>query len=45
MIYNFDTDDKSVGTAALIAYAIYRSRNKQRFKVTPEMFSKLPTWQ
>ena len=41
MIYNFDTDDKSVGTAALIVYAIYRSRNKQRFKVTPEMWGQI----
>ncbi|MFU8927564.1 hypothetical protein [Acinetobacter puyangensis] len=41
MIYNFDTDDKSVATAALVVYATYRSRDRKRFKVTPEMWGQI----
>lgn len=41
MIYNFDTDDHSSATAALIVYAIYRSRDKRRFKVSPEMWGQI----
>lgn len=41
MIYNFDTDDKNEATAALIVYAIYRSRDRKRFKVSPEMWGQI----
>lgn len=41
MIYNFDTDDHNSATAALIVYAIYRSRDKRRFKVSPEMWGQI----
>jgi len=36
--YNFDTDDHTAATAALLVYAIYRSRDSKRFKVTPDMW-------
>jgi hypothetical protein len=39
MYYNFDTDDHAAATAALLVYAIYRSRDIKRFKVTPDMWS------
>lgn len=41
MFYNFDTDDERVATAALLVYAIYRSRDAKRFKVTPDMWGQL----
>lgn len=39
MIYNFDTSDDNAATAAFLVYAVYRSRDVKRFKVTPEMWS------
>lgn len=41
MVYNFDTSDSVAATAALITYAIYRSRDMKRFKVTPEMWGQI----
>lgn len=41
MIYNFDTDDKVTATAALLLYAVYRSRDKNRFKTSPEMWGQI----
>ena len=41
MYYQFDTDDKSAATAALMVYVVYRSRDSRRFKVTPDMWSKI----
>lgn len=38
MIYNFDTSDQNAATAALLVYAIYRSRDVKKFKVTPSMW-------
>lgn len=38
MYYNFDTDDHTAATAALLVYAVYRSRDSKRFKVTPDMW-------
>ena len=38
MYYNFDTDDSTGAVAALLVYAIYRSRDVKRFKVTPDMW-------
>lgn len=40
-IYGFDTDDRDRATAALMVYAIYRSRNRARFKVTPTMWDQV----
>lgn len=39
MIYNFDTSDENAATAAFLVYAVYRSRDTKRFKVTPEMWN------
>lgn len=41
MIYQFDTDDRSAGTAALLLYAVYRSRDVRRFKVSPDMWAQI----
>jgi len=41
MIYQFDTDDREAATAALLVYAVYRSRDSRRFKVTPDMWAKI----
>lgn len=39
MIYNFDTSDENAATAAFLVYAVYRSRDMKRFKITPEMWN------
>lgn len=39
MYFNFDTNDENAAIAALLVYAIYRSRDVKRFKITPEMWS------
>lgn len=41
MIYNFDTHDPTASTAALLVYAVYRSRDKRKFKVSPEMWGQI----
>ena len=41
MIYNFDTHQDSAAIAALCVYAIYRSRDKRKFKVSPEMWGQI----
>jgi hypothetical protein len=41
MIYTFDTEDHSAATAALLVYAIYRSRDIRRFKVSPDMWAQI----
>lgn len=41
MIYNFDTDNRDYAICALLVYAIYRSRDKAKFKVTPEMWGQI----
>ncbi len=38
MYYNFNTQDERLATGALLVYAIYRSRNMKRFKVSPDMW-------
>jgi hypothetical protein len=38
MYYNFDTDERNSAIAGLLVYAIYRSRDSKRFKVTPDMW-------
>lgn len=39
MIYNFDTNDRDAATAALLIYAVYRSRDRRRFRVTPDLWA------
>lgn len=41
MIFNFDTTEHESAVAALVVYAIYRSRDKRRFKVSPEMWGQI----
>lgn len=41
MIYKFDTEDKNRATCALVVYAIYRSRNINRFKVSTKMWDQI----
>ena len=41
MIYGFDTADTHIATAALMVYATWRSRDKKRFKVTPELWGQI----
>ncbi|MFZ5687858.1 MAG: hypothetical protein ACOY9Y_06660 [Bacillota bacterium] len=38
MYYNFDTEHQGTAVAALLVYAIYRSRDSKRFKVSPDMW-------
>lgn len=38
MYYNFDTEDQQAAVAALLVYAIYRSRDSKRFKVSLDMW-------
>ncbi len=40
-IYGFDTDDETEATASLIVYAVYRSRNTKRFKISLDMWAKI----
>ena len=41
MIYGFDTSEQPAATAALLVYAIYRSRDRKRYKATPDMWSQI----
>lgn len=41
MIYGFDTSDHSAATAALMVYAVWRSRDRGRFKVTPDVWGQI----
>lgn len=41
MLYGFDTERSQDATAALMLYAIYRSRDTKRFKITPDMWSQI----
>ncbi len=38
MYYSFDTKDENAAIAALLVYGIYRSRDRKRFKITPDMW-------
>jgi hypothetical protein len=38
MYYNFDTEDHQAAVAALLVYAIYRSRDTKRFKISLDMW-------
>jgi hypothetical protein len=41
MLYRFDTTDEPAAIAALLLYATYRSRDKTRFKVSPDMWEQM----
>lgn len=40
-IYNFDCETKEEATAALLVYAVYNSRNRDKFKVSTEMWGQI----
>lgn len=41
MIYGFDCDDRDVATASLLVYVVWRSRDRARFKVTPDVWGQV----
>jgi hypothetical protein len=41
MYYNFDINDHESAVAALLVYAIYRSRDKKRFKISLDMWGQI----
>jgi hypothetical protein len=41
MLYGFDTDDSNAAVAALLVYAVWRSRDRSRYKVTPDVWSQV----
>jgi hypothetical protein len=41
LIYGFDTDDTHAATAALLVYAIYRSRDARRYRITPDLWAQI----
>lgn len=41
MTHGFDTDDPRAAAAALLVYAAWRSRDKRRFKITPDVWSQV----
>ena len=40
-IYGFDTTDEHAATAALLVYAVYRSRDRTRYKASPDMWEQI----
>lgn len=38
MIHGFDTEDHATAVAALLVYAVWRSRDARRFKITPDVW-------
>lgn len=41
MIYGFDCADQDAATAALLVYVVWRSRDKARFKITPDVWGQV----
>lgn len=41
MLYGFDTSDGAAATGALLVYAVWRSRDMRRFKITPDVWGKI----
>src|SRR5690606_12549633 len=39
--YGFDTDELVDATGALVVYAVYRSRDMRRYKVTPDIWDQI----
>lgn len=40
-VYGFDTDDIDAATGALLVYAVWRSRDPRRFKITPDVWAQV----
>lgn len=41
MIYGFDTQEEDAAVGALLVYAIWRSRDVRRYKITPDVWSQV----
>lgn len=41
MIHGFDTEDEAAAAGALLVYAAWRSRDRRRFKVTPDVWAQV----
>jgi hypothetical protein len=41
MVYGFDSDDAGAATGALLLYALWRSRDVRRFKITPDVWAQI----
>ncbi|HEX7072948.1 MAG TPA: hypothetical protein VF226_02825 [Hyphomicrobiaceae bacterium] len=41
MIYGFETDDENAAIAALIVYVVWRSRDRVKFKITPDVWGQV----
>jgi hypothetical protein len=41
MLYHFDTTDEPAAVAALLVYAVYRSRDKARYKISMDMWEQI----
>lgn len=41
MIYGFDTSDEPAAIAALMVYVVWRSRDRVRFKITPDVWGQV----
>ncbi|TCO70252.1 hypothetical protein [Rhodovulum euryhalinum] len=41
MIYGFETDDENAAIAALIVYVCWRSRDRAKFKITPDVWGQI----
>jgi hypothetical protein len=39
VIYHFDTDREDIATAALLVYAVWQSRDRSRYRITPDVWS------
>lgn len=41
MLYGFDCPDRESATAALIVYAVWRSRDRARFRIDPDVWARV----
>jgi hypothetical protein len=41
MIYGFDCADEHAATAALLVYVVWRSRDRARYKITPDLWGQI----
>ena len=41
MLYGFDCTERESAVAALVTYAVWRSRDRARFKIDPEVWGKV----
>jgi hypothetical protein len=44
MRFGFDVDDEDTAVACVLVYAVWRSRNPARLKITPDVWSKIERW-